>query len=642
MLRFLPRSAVTPTRPLPLLRVAGGTKLPYIGILLDDSLARVLVMPPQRTLIATLLLGALVASLVVAFGFGLQPSIAERGDAPLPAHLSLRPLFEGVDWGPGSAAGPGSAYALADVLLRRLTIVVVAFAAIVAGLGQLALIGVRAVTARSELRLRRALGAERVGILKALVRQDALGLRDALIVGGFLGAAAWLALISGQQADALMPVIGTPSVPSVAVPVFALALAWTAVSFLIMATGEALPGRPLQKACPLGEPFRGEVCHPGVPVLQAAGATFILVSAGILARGAFLDAPAGAYAIDRTTDRVTVRVRSPAALDLLEEAVAGLRADRPVALTSPGFWESAGHLAYSETECGRCIIPGSPPVLAPYKGEIAVLHAVNPDTFDLAGIVVLEGRPFTAQDRRDSDPVAVVSRGFALEHFQDGQAIGRRVRIGSRCGGVQLERCGTWHTVVGVIQELPRQTLPVKQLPSEDVLVPISQVTSSEVELVGAGVASLASIAQGQGLVTGGPEPIDRRWDAMENWLGWYRAVWIWFGRGALAIAIFGMGVTVARRVHELGPEFAVRRAVGATRLGLSGEQLGFGLRIGAIGAGLGAWAALFTLSAVYPEGLGEPTFLVSDFLLPALTIVGIASLSALVSAYEASGRIAT
>jgi hypothetical protein len=195
---------------------------------------------------------------------------------------------------------------------------------------------------------------------------------------------------------------------------------------------------------------------------------------------------------------------------------------------------------------------------------------------------------------------------------------------------------------VGVIQPLSRQTLVARQLPTEDVLVPIAQVVPAAVELVGEGIGAVTSFAQSQGMVAEAPEPIGRRWDAIESWFGWYSSAWIWFGRGAFAIAILGIAATVARRIGELGPELAVRRAVGATRMGLSQEQLRFGVRIGALGAGLGAWAALFTVSAVYGEGFGQPTLLASEFSVPALTMVGVAGVSALVSAYRAGGRIAT
>jgi hypothetical protein len=114
--------------------------------------------------------------------------------------------------------------------------------------------------------------------------------------------------------------------------------------------------------------------------------------------------------------------------------IRGAGACRRVSVTTPGFAESVGHLRFAQTECGVCYIPGTPPVPAPFKGEVAVHHAVSPDTFQMAGIEVLEGRGFTPADGPTAEPVAIVSRGFAAKHFQDGDAIGRRVQIGGAVG----------------------------------------------------------------------------------------------------------------------------------------------------------------------------------------------------------------
>ena len=58
-------------------------------------------------------------------------------------------------------------------------------------------------------------------------------------------------------------------------------------------------------------------------------------------------------------------------------------------------------------------------------------------------VAILEDRGIAAADTWDAAPVAVVSRALARRHFQDGEAIGRRMLLG--------DDDRTWHTVVGVV-----------------------------------------------------------------------------------------------------------------------------------------------------------------------------------------------
>jgi predicted permease len=49
--------------------------------------------------------------------------------------------------------------------------------------------------------------------------------------------------------------------------------------------------------------------------------------------------------------------------------------------------------------------------------------------FDAAGIEIVDGRTFNDDDRRDSLPVAVISRAMALRYWPDGSALGRVLRL---------------------------------------------------------------------------------------------------------------------------------------------------------------------------------------------------------------------
>ena len=309
---------------------------------------------------------------------------------------------------------------------------------------------------------------------------------------------------------------------------------------------------------------------------------------------------------------------------ITELRTAGVIGD--VSLTSPGFWEGLGNVTYAETECGVCVIPGDPPLEVPYLGESAIHHAVNSDTFSLAGIVVYEGRGFTPEDGPGTEPVAVVSRGFASRNFQDGQALGRRVRIGwARTN---------WHTVVGVIEPLPRATLPARQLPLEDVLVPVAQVPPPDIELVGIGLSSLSAEGSDIGFTLRKFSPFGDRGEALDGWIEWHADLWRWSGLVGLLLAIAGVVLTVTRRVKEEASELALRRALGARRADLVRRHLGFGIKVGAGESALGCWIAFFSVALITPEGFGLPATVGPVFVAPALLLTACTGTAAAASAY--------
>jgi putative ABC transport system permease protein len=563
------------------------------------------------------LLALCCAALWVAWSLLQQPAFQVRTGAEGALPLSVAPLaVDGGVWGDGTA-GPGAAYAAAERLLLILSAGALLLVALAAGLGQTAAAGVRAVARRGELRLRRALGATRRQLLRGELRGAAgvllLAVPAGLAVGwGMAGGARGLWEGAGALPAPLLALAGT----SLTLALISLA-AWGVFSFVVVVSGEALPGRPLDRDAVLAEPFRGEVCHPAVPVLQIAIVSGAVTWAGALALevdgGAALH-PAGvalhARAAPASAERVLVDLHAADEATRVQftsgamfgGAVSGATPPAPLSLTSVGFWEGVGHVRYAETECGICWRPGNPPVLAPLKGEPAVHHAVNPDTFPMAGITVLQGRAFTAEDGPDSEAVAVVSRAFAAEHFQDGEALGRRVRIGPRG-----ER---WHTVVGVIEALPRPTLAARRQPAHDVLVPVAQLRPRQVEMATGEPGSLEPRLAGLVPLAAAVHPLPSVQAGLARvsaWSGGYLALLRWLAVGALLVAAAGIVLTIARRVRETAPEIALRRAMGATRQRLAVGHLASGLRMGTVGSLAGAWLALVPISVLAPELFRQP-----------------------------------
>jgi hypothetical protein len=73
---------------------------------------------------------------------------------------------------------------------------------------------------------------------------------------------------------------------------------------------------------------------------------------------------------------------------------------------------------------------------------------VSAGYFEMLGIDIRQGRPFTATDESGAEPVAVISETLARRFWPDGSGVGRRVRaIEPTPDGL---RPGQWRAVVGV------------------------------------------------------------------------------------------------------------------------------------------------------------------------------------------------
>jgi ABC-type antimicrobial peptide transport system permease subunit len=133
----------------------------------------------------------------------------------------------------------------------------------------------------------------------------------------------------------------------------------------------------------------------------------------------------------------------------------------------------------------------------------------------------------------------------------------------------------------------------------------------------------------GWGLTVRERASLEERRGAVERWTRRYASIGWGAGTAAAVLALIGTALTVGRRVREEAPEIALRRAVGATRPRLLLRYLAFGLRVGALGAAIGCWAALFAVDAIVPEGFSRPGALASLFLPVALALTLTAGLAA-------------
>jgi hypothetical protein len=182
-----------------------------------------------------------------------------------------------------------------------------------------------------------------------------------------------------------------------------------------------------------------------------------------------------------------------------------------------------------------------------------------------------------------------VSQALANRHFERGQPLGRRLRIGE----------SEWLTVVGVVGDRD----DIRTRGDYAIYVPLAQARPTEIEILGDVVAATAAIADAgpPGAVLGPPRS---RADVFAMHL-WFRAL-----LGALGVAAFlllggGLWVSAANEASATRYEVAIRRATGATRHAVWLFYAGFAGRrlLGSLMAG--AWLSLF-LGAGLAEAYGS------------------------------------
>jgi putative ABC transport system permease protein len=265
---------------------------------------------------------------------------------------------------------------------------------------------------------------------------------------------------------------------------------------------------------------------------------------------------------------------------------------------------------------------------------LAGMRGVTGDYFPALGARLRAGRVFTAADRVDSQPVAIVNEGFARRYFGGKDPLGRRVKEG---GGDH------WRTVVGVIADV-RHSGPAEEARPE-VSMPYAQLEPGFMSTWTRGVyfvvrgrmpaSALASSARAR-VAALDPDMSLNEVQSMaalaSDAVSEPRFRTILLGAFAgLAIALASIGVFgvlsyfVTQRTREIG----IRVALGATSGDIMRMIVGRGLALAGIGLIVG-------LAAAVPLTRSMQTLLFEvkplDVTTLALVVVGLALVAGLAS----------
>ena len=269
----------------------------------------------------------------------------------------------------------------------------------------------------------------------------------------------------------------------------------------------------------------------------------------------------------------------------------------------------------------------------------AVYQTVSPGYFATMEVAVLEGRGLQEMDREDAEPVVVVSQGFVAREFPDGEALGKRIRVGDETG---------YRAIVGVVENTAQQRIELAGEGAQALFVPMAQVPtrsmSFALRIPGDPTEAVADVRQAVWSVN--PDQPLARIQTLDAFvaesLAGPRAISLFLmAMGGVALLLAAMGIygVMAHAVTQQQREIGIRMALGAGR----GNVVRMVARSGLTLVGLGLLLGLplsFVMYRLVAQALGlfegDVGFTYAGAV--AVALLGVAVVSTLLPAGRASG----
>jgi predicted permease len=464
------------------------------------------------------------------------------------------------------------------------------------------LILARASARRAELAIRTALGAGRARLVRQILTESVL----LAIVGGACGMllAAWgTQLLLAGMPDAL-PRLDSVGMDGRMVLFTLLVSVTTGLTFGIVPAWKASSrGFATALASPRGHSGMTAGRLRGVFVVaEIALAMVLLVGAGLLVNVLWrLHAVRPGF---QTQGRVALRLdlpearygEVPAQTRFREQVLASLNEAPGVRAAMVSEVPLAGNALHH-----NFLIEGRPRVAVGDEPEL-YSRSVMGDYFGVMGIPLKAGRSFSPRDREGAPLVGVVNERFAREYFPGESPLGARIRWAR-------QKEPLWIEIVGVVADvrhfgLSRDEEPAVYTPYAQSLQPWKRWMELVVRGDG-GQSGLAALVRQKVHAVDPliPVPGARALTAIvDSSLGHERfrtQLLAIFAGLALLLASVGIAGVMSQSVRQRTTEIGIRMALGAPPDRMLREVMGEGLRLTALGIGIGLVAAAAASSAL-------------------------------------------
>jgi predicted permease len=271
------------------------------------------------------------------------------------------------------------------------------------------------------------------------------------------------------------------------------------------------------------------------------------------------------------------------------------------------------------------------------------MATISPGYFKTVGLPLVAGRDFTSEDRKGTQPVAIVSRRLARLYWPGENPIGKCL--------VMDKRDGTCTQVVGVAADAHRNA--IIEAPGTQYYLPIFQRADST-RLFDAPRYLVAHVRDGRAgavahaadailrtltsdLLMVSVRPFDTAND--RELRPWKLGATLFTALGLLAVIVAAVGVYsvvaygVSQRAHEMG----IRVALGARQSNIVDLIVGDGLRVVGIGVGVGIVASLLLGRLIQSLLFGIDAHDVSVHILAGVALIVVGTVACLVPAWRAS-----